>query len=119
MAKILIVDDDSEITSLFERFLSLEGYETTSLNESAQALDVANSIVPDLFILDLMMPPPDGFKLCRLLRADPKFELTPIIIITALGDSDSKAVAYGAGATDYLIKPFHINELAARVKSLL
>ncbi|MBI5963335.1 MAG: response regulator [Chloroflexi bacterium] len=119
MAKILIVDDDVEVTSLFEKFLSLEGYETTSLNESAQALDIANSIVPDLFILDLMMPPPDGFKLCRLLREQPKFAHTPIIIITALSDNDSKAVAYGAGANDYLTKPFHINELAQIVKSFL
>jgi DNA-binding response OmpR family regulator len=117
MAKILIVDDDQEITNLFERFLSLEGFETKSLNESALAVDVANSMVPDLFILDLMMPPPDGFKLCRMLRAEPKFSHTPIIIITALNDNDSKAVAFGAGANDYLTKPFHINELAQRVKS--
>ena len=119
MAKILIVDDDLEATDLFEKFLTFEGYETTSLNESAKTVDIANTIIPDLFILDLMMPPPDGFKLCRLLRADPKFELTPIIIITALDDSDSKAIAYGAGANDYLTKPFHINELAIRVKNLL
>ena len=119
MAKILIVDDDKEITSLFEKFLSLEGYETTALNESAQAVDVANSIIPDLFILDLMMPPPDGFKLCRLLRKEPKFAHTPIIIITALNDNDSKVVAYGAGANDYLTKPFHIDELAQIVKSFI
>ena len=116
MAKILIVDDDKEITSLFEKFLSLEGYETTALNESVKAVELANSIIPDLFILDLMMPPPDGFKLCRLLRAEPKFAHTPIIIITALNDNDSKVVAYGAGANDYLTKPFHIDELAKRVK---
>jgi len=119
MAKILIVDDDAEITNLYERFLTLEGYETTSLNESAKALDVANAIIPDLFILDLMMPQPDGFKLCRLLRDDPQFELTPILITTALGYNDSKVIAYGAGANDYLIKPFHINELAERVRKLI
>ena len=119
MAKILIVDDDKEVTNLFEKFLSLEGYETTALNESSKAIDIANSIIPDLFILDLMMPPPDGFKLCRLLRAEPKFAHTPIIIITALSDNDSKAVAFGAGANDYLTKPFHIDELAQRVKTLI
>lgn len=119
MTKILIVDDDKEVTNLFEKFLTLEGYETTSLNDSAKAVAVANEIVPDLFLLDLMMPPPDGFKLCRLLREVPKFALTPIIIITALGDNDSKVVAYGAGANDYLIKPFHIDELAKRVKAFI
>ena len=117
MKKILIVDDDIGITSLFEKFLNLEGYEVTSLNVSAQAVEVANSFLPDLFILDLMMPQPDGFKLCRLLRAEPKFGFTPIIIVTALNDSDSKVVAFGAGANDYLIKPFHIGELGDRVKS--
>jgi DNA-binding response OmpR family regulator len=66
-----------------------------------------------------MMPDPDGFKLCRMLRAIPKFKHTPIIIITALGDSDSRVVAFGAGADDYLQKPFHIAELAKRIKALI
>ncbi len=117
MAKILIVDDDQEITNLFTKYLELEGYETTALNESARAVDLARDIIPDLFILDLMMPPPDGFKLCRLLRAEPQFALTPIIIITALSDSDSKVVAYGAGANEYMIKPFQVKELADKIKS--
>ena len=119
MAKILIVDDDQEITNLFERFLSLEGFETKSLNESALAVDVANSMVPDLFILDLMMPPPDGFKLCRMLRAEPKFSHTPIIIITALDDTDSKLVAFGAGANDYITKPFHVGSLIEKMREFL
>jgi DNA-binding response OmpR family regulator len=119
MAKILIVDDDSQITALFEAFLIGEGYEAVSVNESAKALEIAKSMDPNLFVLDLMMPEPDGFKLCRMLRAEPKFKHTPIIIITALGDSDSRAVAFGAGADDYLQKPFHINELAKRIKALI
>ncbi|NOT06009.1 MAG: response regulator transcription factor [Anaerolineales bacterium] len=119
MAKILIVDDDVEVTTLFEKFLTVEGYEAVGLNESASAVDLANSIIPDLFILDLMMPQPDGFKLCRMLRAIPKFKHTPILIITALGDSDSRVVAFGAGADDYLQKPFHIAELAKRIKALI
>jgi DNA-binding response OmpR family regulator len=119
MAKILIVDDDSQITELFEAFLIAEGYEAVSVNESAKALEIAKSMDPNLFVLDLMMPEPDGFKLCRMLRAEPKFKHTPVIIITALGDSDSRAVAFGAGADDYLQKPFHINELAKRIKALI
>ena len=117
MKKILIVDDDIGITSLFEKFLTLEGYDVTALNVSARAVEVANTIIPDLFILDLMMPQPDGFKLCRLLRAESKFGYTPIIIVTALNDNDSKVVAFGAGANDYLIKPFEITELGERVAS--
>jgi DNA-binding response OmpR family regulator len=116
MAKILIVDDDEQVTNLFEKFLTMEGYEAIGLNDSTRAVDLANLINPDLFLLDLMMPQPDGFKLCRMLRADPKFKHTPIIIITALGDSDSRVVAFGAGADDYLQKPFHIEELGKRIK---
>ena len=119
MAKILIVDDDVQATTLINEVLSMHGYQTTVVNESALAIAVAKLIHPDLFVLDLMMPPPDGFKLCRMLRADSNFKQTPILIVTALGDTDSRIVAMGAGANDYLAKPFGIDDLAARVKKLL
>jgi two-component system cell cycle response regulator len=82
-------------------------------------VEIASSTLPHAILLDLMMPPPDGFKLCRMLRADPVFKHTPILIVTALDDTDSKIVAIGAGANGYLVKPFHIDELAAKVKTLL
>lgn len=119
MSKIMIVDDDIQATTLLEKILSVEGYEAISVNESAKAVQMAKFINPDLFLLDLMMPDPDGFKLCRILRSDPYFSKTPIIIITALDDNDSKVVAYGAGANDYLTKPFHIDELSTRIKALI
>jgi len=119
MAKILIVDDDVQATTLINEVLSMHGYQTTVVNESALAIAVAKLIHPDLFVLDLMMPPPDGFKLCRMLRADSNFKQTPILIVTALGDTDSRIVAMGAGANDYLAKRFGIDDLAARVKKLL
>lgn len=119
MTKIMIVDDDVQATTLLHKILSSEGYEAIAVNESSKAVQLARSIFPDLFLLDLMMPDPDGFKLCRLLRADPNFTNTPIIIITALDDSDSRIVAFGAGANDYLTKPYNINELAERVRALL
>ena len=119
MAKILIVDDDEQITALFEKYLSSEGYEAISVNKSSLAVETALSLNPDLFILDLMMPEPDGFKVCRMLRTFSQFIDTPILIVTALGDEDSRAVAFGAGADDYLTKPFVIDELGRRVKQLL
>ena len=119
MAKIMIVDDDVEATSLLESFLSLDGYEAASINDSTGALNLANSFVPDLILLDLMMPVLDGFKLCRMLREDPKFTRTPVIILTALNDEDSKAVAYGAGASDYLTKPYRPNDLRSMIKILI
>jgi len=119
MVKILIVDDDVEVTALFEKYLSWEGYEVTALNDSTKVIESALALIPDFFVLDLMMPNPDGFKLCRLLRMFPKFAYTPILIVTALNDEDSRAIAFGAGATDYLAKPFVIDELGKRVKSLI
>ena len=119
MTKIMIVDDDKEATDLLENLLKLEGYTSVSVNDSTKATQLANSENPDIFLIDLMMPEIDGFKLCRLLRADTKFAHTPVIIITALSDIDSRAVAYGAGATDYLTKPYHPNELKSIIKGLL
>jgi DNA-binding response OmpR family regulator len=119
MAKILIVDDDPQATTLLEMLLTPKGYETVSVNESALAVRIAIETHPDLIILDLMMPDPDGFKVCRMLRADARFIFTPILIITALDDTDSRIVAYGAGADDYLIKPYDVDELAAVIKNLL
>jgi DNA-binding response OmpR family regulator len=119
MPKVMIVDDDIQATALLDDVLSMHGYETTVVNESAKAIETAAAVNPDIFVLDLMMPPPDGFKLCRMLRAEPNFARTPILIVTALDDTDSKIVALGAGANDYLAKPFQIDELAAKVKTLL
>jgi len=119
MAKILIVDDDEQITTLFEKYLASEKHEVVAINDSSWALQSAMDFQPDLFILDLMMPDPDGFKLCRLLRTFSQFTETPILIVTALNDEDSRAVAFGAGADDYLIKPFVIDELGRAVKRLI
>jgi DNA-binding response OmpR family regulator len=119
MAKIMVVDDDILVTTLLEKLLAIEGYETTAVNESSKAIEVAKVILPDLILLDLMMPQPDGFKLCRMLRQEPIFTYTPIIIITALDDGDSMAVAFGAGANDYITKPFHPDQLSERIKELL
>jgi DNA-binding response OmpR family regulator len=119
MRKIMVVDDEVEATTLYREVLTMEGFEPIIENESSKAMQVAASTNPDLFILDLMMPEPDGFKLCRMLRADPRYKRTPILIITALDNTDSKIVAMGAGANDYLTKPFRIHDLSSRIKRLL
>jgi len=118
MTKILIVDDDVQVTVLLGKLLTMEGYQITAVNDSSKAQETASTIKPDLILLDLMMPDPDGFKLCRMLRADPHFMFTPIIIVTALDDNDSRVVAFGAGANDYITKPFHSTELIQRIKKL-
>lgn len=119
MTKILIIDDDNQTTTLLEMLLTERGYEATSVNDSSSSIQVAKSTNPDLILLDLMMPDPDGFKVCRKLREDAQFIFTPILIITALDDTDSKIVAYGAGADNYLIKPYDFEELADTIKRML
>lgn len=119
VAKILIVDDDPQATTLLSMLLSRRGYEVIAENDSGSAIKVAIESQPDLIILDLMMPDPDGFKVCRMMRADTRFIFTPILIITALDDTDSRIVAYGAGADDYLMKPYDAEELALTVRNLL
>jgi len=119
MPKIMVVDDDKEFTTLYKEYLTMVGFETITENQSWKAIEVANEAKPDVFLLDLMMPEPDGFKLCRMLRTNMNFVRTPIIIVTALNDEDSKLVALGAGANDYLVKPFHIDELKSRINTLL
>jgi len=115
----MVVDDEVEATTLYREVLTMEGFEAIIENESSKAIQVADSTNPDLFILDLMMPEPDGFKLCRMLRADPRYKRTPILIVTALDNTDSKIVAMGAGANDYLTKPFRIHDLSTRIRKLL
>ncbi len=119
MTKIMIVDDDKLVTDLLEKLLMSRGFEVVAINESPKALDFAKREMPDLILLDLMMPELDGFRLCRKLRAELFFRYTPIIIITALDNQDSRAVAFGAGATDYISKPFQPEELYQKIQEAL
>jgi DNA-binding response OmpR family regulator len=119
MAKILIVDDDAEIATLLDTILSLAGFDTVVINDSTQAMEAAESMQPDLFILDLMMPEPNGFELCRMIRSNPNLINRPIIIITAMDNDDSKSIAHAAGANDYIVKPFDQEELPKRINLLL
>jgi len=117
MPKILIVDDDVQVTMLLRKYLTPRNFEVTTLNQSSKAMSTAHLLRPDLFILDLMMPPPDGFELCRQLRADPNFAQSPILIITAMDISNSKATSFGAN--DYLAKPFSLDEVVSKITMLL
>jgi DNA-binding response OmpR family regulator len=117
--KVMVVEDDVGASTFIAEVLKLGGYEAVVVNDSSKAMETASVTQPAAFLLDLMMPPPDGFKLCRMLRADPAFSHTPILIVTALDNTDSKIVAIGAGANDYLVKPFQIDDLLEKVRYLL
>jgi len=118
MPKILIVDDDVSIAELMKTLASMEGHEPTTVNDSTKAIEVANSVNPDLITLDLMMPGLTGFELCELLHNDPKFANIPIVIISAKDDAESKAKAIRVGARDYLTKPFGVDDFIGKIKSL-
>ena len=119
MVKILVVDDDIHATTLFKTILTAKGYEAIIVNDSATAVQEANTTNPELIILDLMMPEPNGFEVCKMLRADPKFSRTPIVIFTAMGDNESKKTALEIGADEFLTKPFRVEELMHKIQTLI
>lgn len=119
MAKIMVVDDDEDFTNLYKAMLRAAGFDPTTVNQSVAAIEMAYLIKPDLFIIDVMMPGIDGFQLCQKLRATPLFHETPIIIITALNDEENQKIAVSSGANDYLSKPFLMDELNRRIRTLL
>jgi DNA-binding response OmpR family regulator len=115
----MIVDDDVSITELMKALVTMEGHEPTTVNDSLQAVEVAGSVNPDLITLDLMMPGLTGFELCELLHNDPRFSKTPIVIISAKDDAESKERALNAGAMDYITKPFGVDDFINKIKSLI
>ncbi len=117
MSKILIVDDDVTITELMKALVVMDGHEPTIVNDSLQAVETAKSVEPDLITLDLMMPGLTGFELCELLHNDPKFSGTPIVIISAKDDPESRETAFAAGAREYMTKPFDVDEFLEMIKS--
>jgi DNA-binding response OmpR family regulator len=116
MAKILIVDDDVTITELMKALVIMGGHEPTTVNDSLLAMETARSLHPDLITLDLMMPGLNGFELCRLLQEDPALAETPIMIISAKDDLYSRERAFAAGAREYLVKPFDVDEFLEKVE---
>ena len=118
MAKILIVDDDHLITSLMYSLVTIDQHEAIIVNDSTEAIGVAQSTDPDLITLDLMMPGLSGYDVCQLLRADHKFAQTPIIIISAKEDTQSKEKAFALGANEYITKPFDIDHFLKTIKKL-
>lgn len=119
MGKILIVDDDQGTTKLLELILSNEGYDVISINNSNETLVAASSFIPNLILLDLMMPSPDGFEVCKSVRAKSQFAQIPIIFFTSVSDIEKKVMAFGLGAMDYIVKPIHPRELKVRIKALI
>jgi len=119
MSHILIVEDDRDIAELLQRYLTRAGHVTDALGDGSKALAFVRARVPDLVILDLMLPGVDGLEVCRALRRDPETRALPIIMLTARTEESDRIVGLELGADDYVTKPFSPSELVARVGALL
>jgi DNA-binding response OmpR family regulator len=119
MSQILIVEDDRDIAELLQRYLTRAGHVTDALGDGRAALAAIGSRVPDLVILDLMLPGLDGLEVCRALRRAPDTRALPIIMLTARTEESDRIVGLELGADDYVTKPFSPSELVARVGALL
>lgn len=114
--KILIIDDDEKMNGLLQNYLSGFGFETVACVHPSEGLSKIRSYLPDLIILDIMLPDMDGFAVCREIR---KEYATPVIMLTARGDVTDRIVGLEIGADDYLPKPFEPRELVARIQTIL
>ena len=115
--RILIAEDDEGVRGAIRRALEQEGYQVTVAEDGARALEISENMTPDLYLLDVMMPEVDGLSVCRTLRR--RGDATPILVVTARHLISDRVAGLDAGADDYLVKPFALEELLARVRALL
>src|SRR2546426_1668394 len=118
-ARILVVEDEEALTTLLRYNLDAEGYDVETVARGDEADTRLKERVPDLVVLDWMLPGLSGIELCRRLRARPETKQLPIIMLTARGEESERVRGLATGADDYIVKPFSVPELLARVKGLL
>ena len=116
MEKILVIDDDSQLTTLLDEFFSSFNYKVIAQNNPIKGIDYLENNNVDIIILDIMMPEMEGFQVLRKIR---EFSSTPVIMLTARGEVTDKIVGLELGADDYMAKPFEPRELLARVQSII
>lgn len=119
MTKILIIEDEKDIVQALEYNLKKEGFTVFKAYDGFQGIKQTEEVIPDLILLDLMLPGIDGLELCRRIRKNPRTENVPLIMLTAKGTETDRVVGLEVGADDYVTKPFGMRELVARVKAVL
>jgi DNA-binding response OmpR family regulator len=117
--KILVVEDDPDLVELLSFNLRACGFIVSTAADGVEGLKKARSIIPDLILLDLMLPELDGFGVCEILRREPDTAAIPIIIVTAVSSEFARLASLEAGANDYITKPFSPKQLVARVQDFL
>jgi putative two-component system response regulator len=117
--RILVVDDNEANRTLLASFLKREGYEVRFATDGGAALQLVRTDMPDLVLMDVMMPGMDGFDACQALKRDARTRLIPVVLVTALQESEDRIRGIEAGADDFLSKPINAHELRARVRSLI
>lgn len=117
--KVLVIDDEENIVELLKMNLEGSGYEVITGSTGMEAITQTNNTLPDLILLDLMLPDIDGIQICSMLRLNEKTKDIPIIMITARSEETDKVHGLESGADDYITKPFGIRELDARIKTVL
>ncbi len=117
--RILVVDDDPDVLGTLTRALTRQGYEVESATSGDEALDKLRLQTPHLIILDVIMPGMNGFEVCKRIRQDNAYDFVPVLFLTARGQTDDIVTGLDAGGDDYVIKPFEVSELQARVRALL
>lgn len=114
--KVLVVEDEARIARLIRANLTVSGYVVTLSQNGEEALELVDRIDPDVILLDVMLPKIDGFTVCKRIR---EFSQVPIIMVTAKDDPTDRVMGLNLGADDYLVKPFVVEELLARVKAVI
>jgi DNA-binding response OmpR family regulator len=116
MKKILLIEDDTDLFALLKYNLEKEGFALTGSQTGKGAVDLCRQARPDLILLDIMLPDYDGLEICKAVRKDPDLVSTPIIFLTARASETDRIVGLELGANDYVVKPFFVRELIARIK---
>src|ERR1700744_1287533 len=116
MKKILVIEDDADLFSLLKYNLEKEGFAPSGLQTGKGAVELSKQVRPDLILLDIMLPDSDGLDICKSIRKDPDLAAIPIIFLTARASETDRIVGLELGANDYVVNPFFVRELIARIK---